>query len=418
MRGRNFIYLAVAIVCTAVTVGSVFLYINQSRETTANKVAENVAEKRSVNISPGCDSLSVGGIASNAALETLNPASVPDDPQVAALRIEAQKTIDAGHLAEADALLLEVEAKRRQAFANLAVDRANSFARCAKISLIQSKYADAAKHFAQAAAVLPLGEEHGRTRLSYLDQEATALQTQSFELEDNAAAISAIARFRRLLELRPRERVPLDWARTQDNLGFALRVLGGRENGTGRLEEAVEAFHAALMEQTRERVPLDWADTQIDLGFALTALGDRENGTGRLEEAVEAFHAALAGHTREVAPLRWAVAQNGLGLALFSLGERESGTVRLEEAVQAYRAALTEGTRERRPLAWARTQDNLGIAFWRLGERESGTTALEAAIEAFHAALTEQTRERVPPQWAATQNNLSAAVKILEERKR
>jgi tetratricopeptide (TPR) repeat protein len=287
-----------------------------------------------------------------------------------------------------------------------------------KISLIQSKYVDAAKDFAQAAAVLPLGEEHDRTRLSYLDQEATALQRQSFELEDNAAAISAIARFRRLLELRPRERVPLDWARTQDNLGAALRVLGELENGTARLEEAVEAFQAALMEQTRERVPLDWAGTQTDLGFALRVLGERENGTARLQEAVDAFHAALTEQTREVVPLQWAFAQTGLGLALFSLGERESDTVRLEEAVQAYRVALTERTRERVPLGWARTQSHLGFALTVLGERENGTAGLEEAVEAFQAALMEQTRERAPQQWAATQNNLSAALKLLQERKR
>jgi hypothetical protein len=39
---------------------------------------------------------------------------------------------------------------------------------------------------------------------------------------------------------------PLDWARTQMNLGNALRVLGSREAGTARLEQAVEAFDASL----------------------------------------------------------------------------------------------------------------------------------------------------------------------------
>ena len=36
--------------------------------------------------------------------------------------------------------------------------------------------------------------------------------------------------------------MPLDWAVTQNNLGDALRTLGERESGTGRLEEAVAAF--------------------------------------------------------------------------------------------------------------------------------------------------------------------------------
>jgi hypothetical protein len=47
-------------------------------------------------------------------------------------------------------------------------------------------------------------------------------------------------------------------------------------------------FRLALQETTRDRVPLDWADTQMNLGNALQALGEREAGTERLEEAVAA----------------------------------------------------------------------------------------------------------------------------------
>jgi tetratricopeptide (TPR) repeat protein len=83
----------------------------------------------------------------------------------------------------------------------------------------------------------------------------------------------------------PRERVPLQWAMTQHNLGIALSKLGEREAGTARLEEAVAAYRAALQEYTRERVPLDWASTQNNLGNALSRLGEREAGTARPEEA-------------------------------------------------------------------------------------------------------------------------------------
>ena len=61
-------------------------------------------------------------------------------------------------------------------------------------------------------------------------------------------------------------------------------VLGERESGTARLEEAVSVYRAALQERTRERVPLDWATTQNNLGIALRMLGERESGTARLEE--------------------------------------------------------------------------------------------------------------------------------------
>ena len=70
---------------------------------------------------------------------------------------------------------------------------------------------------------------------------------------------------------------------------------GQRESGTARLEEAVAAYRDALKEWTRERVPLDWATTQNNLGSALETLGERESGTARLEEAVAAYRDALQG---------------------------------------------------------------------------------------------------------------------------
>jgi hypothetical protein len=41
----------------------------------------------------------------------------------------------------------------------------------------------------------------------------------------------------------PRERVPLDWAMTQNRLGIALWRLGERESGTARLEEVRTEMH-------------------------------------------------------------------------------------------------------------------------------------------------------------------------------
>ena len=85
--------------------------------------------------------------------------------------------------------------------------------------------------------------------------------------------------YREALKECTRERVPLDWAMTQNNLGNALRILGERESGTARLEEAVAAYREALKERTRERAPLEWATTQNNLGNALATLGERESGT-------------------------------------------------------------------------------------------------------------------------------------------
>ena len=109
--------------------------------------------------------------------------------------------------------------------------------------------------------------------------------------------------------------------RTQNNLGDALRVLAS-ESGTARLEEAVAAYREALKERTRERVPLEWATTQNNLGNALVRLGIRESGTARLEEAVAAYRAALTERTRERVPLQWGTTQNNLTECLALLNGR------------------------------------------------------------------------------------------------
>ena len=110
-----------------------------------------------------------------------------------------------------------------------------------------------------------------------------------------------------MLEERTRERVPLDWAATQDRLGLAPLVLGRRESGTERLGEAIARFRVALEERSRERVPLEWASTLNNLGIALVSLGERESGTERLEEAVVTYQGALEERTRERVPLEWAM---------------------------------------------------------------------------------------------------------------
>ena len=65
------------------------------------------------------------------------------------------------------------------------------------------------------------------------------------------------------------------------------------------LDESVAAYREALKEYTRERVPLQWARTQSNLGIALSILGERESGTARLEEAVHTFREALSAFEAE-----------------------------------------------------------------------------------------------------------------------
>jgi tetratricopeptide (TPR) repeat protein len=391
-----------------------------------------------------------------------------DDPAVVGLRQNAAERLAAGDFAEADRALAKAEARDLAAVEELEtaakqkrLSAGESRAERGAAARLRLGYREAAGHYAEAARIV--APTDAETRWKHTFEQAGALFSQGDEFADNGALSEAIDVYRQALALAPRDRRPLDWAATQNNLGNALCKLGERESGTVRLEEAVQAYEAALevftaarvpldwattqtnlgnafqilglrtgdkswfreavaayrmalTERTRARVPLDWAATLNSLGNALYRIGEVEGDTTILEEAARAFQAALEERTRERVPLDWAHTQNNFGNVLWLLGELTDNPVRLEEAVAAYRAALKERTRERVPLDWAMSQHNLGNALRALGTRESGTSRLEEAVEAYRAALMERTRERVPLDWATTQINLGIALARLGER--
>jgi len=321
------------------------------------------------------------------------------DPAIAALVEEARREIEAGNHDRADALLARAEeaelatARQAQELAQQAAEAADRrFLRAAErraergeLSLTRLAYRDAAAHFKAAFELAPSSEHD--VRGDYLFRNASALYEYGDLKGRNAPLREAIKGYKAALEEWTRERAPLDWATTQNNLGNALLGLGERESGTERLEAAVAAYRSALEFRTRERVPLAWAMTQNNLGSALATLGARESGTGRLDAAVAAYRSALEEITRERVPLDWAMTQNNLGNVLSMLGAREGGTERLEAAVAAYRRALEEWTRERVPLDWAMTQNNLGNAIATLGERKRDPTLLRAALDAMRQSF-------------------------------
>jgi outer membrane PBP1 activator LpoA protein len=75
-----------------------------------------------------------------------------DDPNAATLEANARKAIDAGELAQADALFAEVETRQTDVF-----DRAGALVKRGEIALARLHYVEAATHFAKAANVVPSG---------------------------------------------------------------------------------------------------------------------------------------------------------------------------------------------------------------------------------------------------------------------
>src|ERR1700730_1946013 len=129
---------------------------------------------------------------------------------------------------------------------------------------------------------------------------------------------------------------------TLPNLGNAQSRPGEREIGTETLRQAVAACREALKELTRERVPLDWAQTQNHLGNALTRLGKGESGTETLTKAADAYREALQVSTRERIPLQWAGTQVNLALVHVASYNKDHQLSHLDAALEAADGALEE----------------------------------------------------------------------------
>lgn len=113
---------------------------------------------------------------------------------------------------------------------------------------------------AAAEAIVALAEAIRGTNSAMfarsLNSEAAALYEYGRDHGSNVHLVALIALRRKLLvaPLSENER-----GTANDNLGTALSMLGERESGAARLEEAVAAYRAALEEETRSRAPIAWA---------------------------------------------------------------------------------------------------------------------------------------------------------------
>ena len=92
-----------------------------------------------------------------------------------------------------------------------------------------------------------------------------------FPLYSGAAWVGVVVIWIVRVRARPCERVPLQWATTQNNLGNALWRLGESESGTARLDEAVAAYRELLRGQFIGRNA-----TQRNLEHALKLLEERK----------------------------------------------------------------------------------------------------------------------------------------------
>jgi tetratricopeptide (TPR) repeat protein len=239
--------------------------------------------------------------------------------------------------------------------------------------------------------------------------------SSAYQRNPREALRKAIAAYGEALYFYTPDVAPLDYAKTQNDLGVAYLRLSEHEDPVGNLRRAIEAFEQALRFWTPDVAPLDYARAQSHLGSAYGRLSEHEDPVGNLRRAIEAFKQALRFRTPDVAPLDYAKTQNNLGSAYGRLSEHEDPVGNLRRAIKAFEQALRFWTPDVAPLDYATIQNNLGVAYLRLSEHEDPVGNLRRAIEAFEQALRFQTPDVAPLNYAKTQNNLGVAYRCLSE---
>ena len=215
----------------------------------------------------------------------------------------------------------------------------------------------------------------------------------------------AIAACQQSLQVMTREDMPVDWAKSMNNLAnaYSNRIRGDRADN---LEQAIAAYEKSLQVRTREDMPVEWAKLMMNLANAyLTRIrGERANN---LEQAIAAYEESLQVRTREDIPVEWAQSMNNLASA-YSNRIRGDRADNLEQAIAAYEESLQVRTREDMPVEWATSMNNLAIAY-RNRIRGDRTDNLEQAIATHQQSLQVTTREAMPVDWATSMNNLAIA---------
>lgn len=198
-----------------------------------------------------------------------------------------------------------------------------------------------------------------------------------------------------------REVFPLNWARTQHNLGNAYRdrIFGDE---TENIKQGLAFYHNALEVFTPEEFPEDWARTKNNLAMAY-AQRIRGKKAYNQELAFANFQDALEVYSREAFPRPWAMIQNNL--VSISIKISKNKAYNGEIAIKYCQSALQVFTREEFPLDWAKSQHNLAAIYLFISNGER-LDYLETALTHSQEALQVFLREKNPYEWAFAQRLL------------
>jgi tetratricopeptide (TPR) repeat protein len=193
-----------------------------------------------------------------------------------------------------------------------------------------------------------------------------------------------------------RRQAPVEWARTQNDLGNVLAAQAQQFRDEAMYRKAMAAFGLALEVLSKEKTPIDWATTQSNLGTAAQAVGRQQNDPKLLKQAVDAYTSALLVWNREQTPEEWARTMHQLGDTFHAHGLLLKGNTTLQKSVVAYKNALRVFNADDHTLELAATHMNCGAVLHHLAESEQNADRLAEAIKSYETGLLVCMEQQLP----------------------
>ena len=193
-----------------------------------------------------------------------------------------------------------------------------------------------------------------------------------------------------------REKEPLAWAESQNNLGNILAALGQQQGNAELFEQAKECFNRALEEFDQENSPGDWATTQFSLGTALQALGRLVDDKKSLNSAIDAYTNALLVWSRDESAEEWMLTMHNLGATFHTYGKLLKGNRNFQKSVVAYKNAIAVLDADNYAFELAAAHNNCGAVLHNLAESEENPERLEEAIRSYEKGWTVCMEQQLP----------------------
>ena len=171
--------------------------------------------------------------------------------------------------------------------------------------------------------------------------------------------IQSIQAYQEALRIFNPEHFPMDYARTQNNLGAVYGLLSKTKDIAENSYKAIQTFQKSLQVYTSKDFPINYAMTQYNLGTVYSILADTKDTAENCDKAIQAFQEALKVYIIEDFPMDYAKTQYNLGNTYYTLAEVKDKVDNCNKAIQANQEILKAYPKEEFPEIYLKIEERI-----------------------------------------------------------